>query len=333
MSGKHLRNCECKHRGDTPHSWEVIFIPRLLPPFHQSGHWYSRLVASWVNHELKLWAQWRVTVWVLKMEWSEDARDNFTSRKKLSKLFFQIFLCLRCIYVMIFKILSMKGASLPPLPPGSVPPCKPQEEHQAELWDLPCSPTALTPHPLQLSLLSHPPVTLQGSQAGGWITYRVYRELEFPGAKSVCTVPKGLPLKSKEKQLRGGGEKSWKIKTTSGFIIIHYQCQTRAGQQKERPKCTFAEWWTPCWWVNLHLLETSLAPKERDTRDPLPQCLGSKTGAILNYLKMKPNALLAGKGRNEIVNSGHSLDICLVGFPTNFFFMVLPKAIWILRKV
>lgn len=197
------------------------------------------------------------------------------------------------------------------------------------------------PAPQQLShhthcsslLLFHPPVTLQGSQAGGWITCRVSRELEFLGAKSVCTVPKGLPWKSKEKQLRGGGEKSRKIKTTSGFIIIHDKCQIRAGQQKESPKCTFAEWWTPCWWVNLHLLETPLAPKERDTRDSLPQCLGSKTGAILNYLKLKPNALLAGKGRNEIVNSGHSLNICLVGFPTNFFFMVLPKAIWILRKV
>lgn len=49
--------------------------------------------------------------------------------EKLCKLFFQIFIWLRYVYLVIFKILSMNGAALPPSPPGSVLPCKAQEEH------------------------------------------------------------------------------------------------------------------------------------------------------------------------------------------------------------
>lgn len=79
--------------------------------------------------------------------------------------------------------------------------------------------------------------------------------------------------------------------------------------------------------VSLTLLETPLAPQGGGHTKPPPQYLGSKTRAILNYLKLEPNVLFAGKGRNEIANSVHSLEICLVGFPINFFFMVLPKVI------
>lgn len=71
----------------------------------------------------------------------------------------------------------------------------------------------------------------------------------------------------------------------------------------------------------------SSGPTRRGTCERPPTLVSGLSGAILNYLKQKANALFAGECRNEIVNSVHSLKVCLVDFHINFFFMVLLKLI------
>lgn len=66
---------------------------------------------------------------------------------------------------------------------------------------------------------------------------------------------------------------------------------------------------------------------KRGTCERPPTLVSGLSGAILNYFKQKANALFAGGCRNEIVNSVHSLKVCLVDFRINFFFMVLLKLI------
>lgn len=101
------------------------------------------------------------------MKRSEDAHDNFTNRKKkYLNFFFQIFICLRCIYLMIFKVLPMEGVSLPPFPPG----CFPSLQAPRGTWSVGPALCPSSSHTTPIAaLLSCPPVTLQGSQAGVWI--------------------------------------------------------------------------------------------------------------------------------------------------------------------
>lgn len=192
--------------------------------------------------------------------------------KKGSKFFFfffQIFICLRCTYLTIFKTLPMKGASLPAFHPGSPP------SLQAPRGAMSCgtcpAPQQLSHHLWQLYLHSCPPVTLQGSQAGVWITslqrIRVPWGKAGPWESLACTA-KGAALKEQARAAEGwGGGKSWKIRTASGFTISYGQI--RAEQQKESPKCSFAALWhgeqhssSSPWWRLLWPL------KERDTPGP-----------------------------------------------------------------
>lgn len=171
VSGKHFRSCECKPRGDTPHSWEAIFPQRLLLSVisQDTG------TESWWLH----WWAWEYSKEFLYGIHSVDAGHEETRRcswqfhkqekkkkKHLKLIFFQIFISLRCICLMIFKILPVKAALCHLF--LVLFPCKPQEE--CELGDLPCSPAALSAF---LSSCYSPRLP------GSW----VYIELEFLGAK------------------------------------------------------------------------------------------------------------------------------------------------------
>lgn len=69
----------------------------------------------------------------------------------------------------------------------------------------------------------------------------------------------------------------------------------------------------------------SSGPTRRGTHERPSTSMSGLTGAALNYLKLTANALFAGEGRNEIVNSGHSLKVCLVDFHFNFFSIFFTK--------
>lgn len=210
------------------------------------------------------WTKDGVTVCMLNTKRSEDAHDNFTRIKSVNH-FFEYFFASGAS-MLSFKIVSVKGASLPPFPPGFVLPCKPQEEH--ELWDLPCSPEALTPHLQQLYLLSHPPVILQESQVGVW---RVYRELECLGEKiateKVCFAQcqRGCLERAKKSSWGVWGEK--KLKKSRQLLVSQFSMTSARPELSIRRKAQNAPLHL-CNTVNT-LLETPPAPqREGHTRPP-----------------------------------------------------------------
>lgn len=217
--------------------WHTTLMKRNLHPNVAASLSSIRtLVTSWVSHELKLWVQCRVTVWMQTRKRSEDAHDNFASRKKkpISKLFFKyLFATGASTSWFFFFILS---PSLPPFPPGSSP------SLQAPRWTW--AGAGLLPQ--QLSHLTYCssicfPVLLELSKHSRQeCGSRVYKELEFLEANlatekvwfALCQ--RGCLERAKQSSWGVQGKKSQKIKDSCWFHNYLW-----AEQQKISPKCSF----------------------------------------------------------------------------------------------
>lgn len=126
--------------------WHTTLMKRNLHPNVAASLSSIRtLVTSWVSHELKLWVQCRVTVWMQTRKRSEDAHDNFASRKKkpISKLFFKYLFATGASTSWFFFLFSHLLCHL--FLQGHPLPCKPQDEHEQELA---CSPSSSHTSPI-----------------------------------------------------------------------------------------------------------------------------------------------------------------------------------------